>query len=860
MKHLTRLIQVMVLGWMFGSCSLEAEKLPVVMDLNSNWEFKQSDQENWMPAIVPGTVHSDLMANGVIEDPHYSMNEKEVQWIERKDWIYKTTFEVEASLLAKDAVELQFKGLDTYADVYLNDSLILKADNMFVEHRASVKEVLVEGRNNLTIYFHSPVEEGLKKLRQLDYLIPATNEQAPENERTNIFTRKAPFHYGWDWGPRLVTSGVWRPVYLKAWDNAIVEDVYLETKSANEQRAEVFAKVEVTVAKAGSYKLALDINGKSSGVSQVVDLNEGRNFVDLSVPVENPRLWWTNGLGEAYLYQFAFNLEQNNEVLDRHKISYGIRTLRLVQEPDSVGRTFYFEVNGVPVFMKGANIIPSETLTPMITKETYQDLIQNAIDGNMNMFRAWGGAIYPEDYFYQLCDENGILVWQDFMFACALQPGDEAHLENIRKEANYNVKRLRNHASLALWCGNNENLHGWHHWGWPEMYTPEVRDFMWRTYERIFYEILPEAVETNDPKAAYWSSSPTAYKDQLADRKSGDEHDWTIWFGQKPFSAYGERIPRFVSEYGLQAFPGMHTISSFAAAEDQTFDSEVMNHRQRSKMEYIRPGFNGNDMIKWYMEQYYRVPETFDDFVYVSQLLQAHAYKTGIEAHRRAMPHCMGSLYWQLNDSWPTISWSSVDYYGRWKASHYAVREANKEVLVSPAVEEGRFKVYVVSDRLQPFDGKLKVTLMDFIGSAGYAKEVAVEIPANTSAPLFTEAVSALVGQSDIGGVVVKVELWEGDTAVAQNLYYFKEPKDLNLPSASVDQQFEKTETGYKLTLSSNVLVKNLFISTPYGDVFASDNYFDLLPGIEKVVELTTDKSFTQEEVQLRSLNDLNQQ
>lgn len=833
--------------------------MPVVIEIGANWEFKESESKDWLPAIVPGTVHTDLMANGIIEDPHYSMNENEVQWIEKKDWVYKTNFNIESSLLKKEFIELQFKGLDTYADVYLNDSLILQADNMFLEHRIRMNGKLLEGNNELVIYFHSPVIEGLKKLQKLNYLIPAINEQAPVNERTNIFTRKAPFHYGWDWGPRLVTSGIWRPVLIKAWDNAIIEDVYVETQSANEQVATVTARVEVFATKAGSYKLALDINGKPSGVNQMVELNEGQNFVDVSVDVKNPKLWWTNGLGEAYLYQFEFRLEEKNAVRDRHVISYGIRTLRLVQEPDEVGRTFYFELNGVPVFMKGANVIPSETLTPMVSDETYRNLIQNTVDGNMNMLRVWGGAIYEEDYFYQLCDENGILIWQDFMFACALQPGDEAHLENIRKEANYNVKRLRNHASLAMWCGNNENLHGWHHWGWKEMYTPEVRDFMWRTYERIFNEILPAAVQEFDPKTTYWSSSPTSYKDQLADRKSGDEHDWTIWFGQKAFSAYGENVPRFVSEYGLQAFPGMHTISSFSAPEDHSFDSPVMRHRQRSKMEYIKPGFDGNDMIKWYMAMYYQVPKVFEDFVYVSQLLHAYAYKTAIEAHRRAMPHCMGSLYWQINDSWPTISWATVDYYGRWKAAHYAVRDANKEIIVSPVVKLGVFEVYVVSDRLTPVNAQLHVTLMNFAGESVFTRETPISITANTSKMVFSEPLLTMLSQIDINDKVMVVEVKDGGNLIASNLFYFNEPKDLNLPEANITFNMEKSENGYKLKFSSDVLVRHLFIDTPYGDVFITDNFFDLLPGQEKTVELVTDKSLDVAEVKVLSLNDISQ-
>jgi len=857
MKQIWIFCQLLSAIFSAWSCNTKTAQLPVITEISTNWEFKEVGTENWLPAIVPGTVHTDLMANGIIEDPHYALNETAVQWIEKKNWEYKSHFEVESSILKKQTIELQFKGLDTYADVFLNDSLILEVDNMFIEHRVGVKGLLIEGNNELRIYFHSPVKEGLRKLQSVDYLIPAINEQATADERTNVFTRKAPFHYGWDWGPRLVTSGIWRPVLLKAWDNAIIEDVYVETKSINDSVANISAKVEVVTSKAGSYKIALDIDGKPTGVSKTADLKLGQNFVDLSVDINNPKLWWSNGLGKANLYKLDIHLEEKNTICDQLSLSFGIRTIRLVQDADSVGHTFYFELNGVPVFMKGANVIPSETLTPMVSEENYRNLIQNTVDGNMNMLRVWGGAIYEEDYFYKLCDENGILVWQDFMFACALQPGNEAHLENIRKEAIYNVKRLRNHPSIALWCGNNENLHGWHNWGWKEMYTPEKRDFMWQTYKRIFNEILPSAVQEFDPNTDYWASSPITYNNELADRKSGDEHDWTVWFGQKPFSAFGENVPRFVSEYGLQAFPSMHAIGSFSGDEGQSFDSKVMRHRQRSKMEYIKPGFDGNDMIKTYMEMYYKVPEAFDEFVYVSQLLQAYAYKSAIEAHRRAMPHCMGSLYWQLNDSWPTISWASVDYYGRWKASHYAVRDANKEIIVSPVLSDGFFKIFTVSDRLTPVNARMQITLMNLKGARLFNIDTATVVPANTSTLAFNEDIKSIISLIETQKMVLHVALKEGETVIAENLFYFTEPKDLDLPKAQITLNLEKSTNGFKVEIKSDVLAKNVFLDTPYGDVFFTDNYFDLLPGQKKVINMITDKMLDVDEIKILSLNQL---
>lgn len=826
------------------ACNNDVQKeLSVENEIDSNWEFSQAGTDNWMTANVPGTVHNDLMDNGVINDPHYRMNEDKIQWIEGEAWEYRTTFEVQADMLAHNNVILDFKGLDTYASIMLNGQEVLNTDNMFISWTVDVKDNLQEGPNQLKIFFKSPVKEGMKKLTRLDYIVPAVNEQAPEGEKTNVFTRKAPFHYGWDWGPRLVTSGIWRPIVLKAWDDAVVESAYVTTQSIKNNVALLSGHINVDASKTGDYNISLLINSRAEQLVEQVALNEGESLVPFDFEIPEPKLWWSNGLGEPYLYDFKFQLKKENVVIDEYHLDFGVRTLKLVQEPDDVGRSFYFELNEVPVFMKGANVIPSETLTPSIDSSKYNRLIGNAVSANMNMLRVWGGAIYEEDLFYNLCDQNGILVWQDFMFACAVQPGNEAHLQNIKKEAEYNVKRLRNHPSLALWCGDNENYHGWQEW-WGDLLEPEVEDYLKETYSRISTKILADAVKEYAPHIEYWPSSPMAFGNKKADRKSGDEHDWTIWFGQKSFSAYEEDVPRFVSEYGLQSFPDMHTMKKFSEPQDWDIDSQVMSHRQRSNMEYVAPGFNGNDMIKWYMKMYYNVPGDFKDFLYVSQLLQAKAYKTAIEAHRRNMPHCMGSLYWQLNDSWPTISWATVDYYGRWKASHYAVKKANSTIMVSPDIKGDRLKVYVVNDNLYNIENaQLGISFIRFNGKRLLTIEKNVAISANTSSIVFEKNLREWINGVELDETLVCVELFKDGKQLAENKAYFFEPKDLKLQKANVNFENTKTENGYELKLTTDYLAKNLYLQFDKPDVKVSDNYFDLLPGEEKVVKVfTTEK------------------
>jgi beta-mannosidase len=829
----------------------------VIIPIDKNWQFKQADTNQWMPASVPGTVHTDLLRNDQIKDPFFRMNENELQWIENKDWEYQTTFTVDAQLLSKQVVELSFEGLDTYAHVFLNDHKILESDNMFVGFKVDCKQYLKEGENKLRILFESPVRRGMERLKRLDYILPATNEQAPVGERTNIFTRKAPFHYGWDWGPRLVTSGIWRAVSIHAWDKASIDNVYIVTKTASDKRADIAVDMNLLAREEGNYLITLFINGKAVVKNQKAALKPGENHVAFDFRLNNPKLWWSNGLGEPHLYHFDFHLTQNNEILHNHSLNYGVRTLELVQQPDEAGQSFHFVLNGVPVFMKGANIIPSETLTPSVSEETYRKMIRNSVDANMNMLRVWGGAIYEEDLFYRLCDENGILVWQDFMFACALQPGDEAHLENIRQEAEYNVKRLRNFACIALWCGDNENLMGWHTWGWKESFTPEVREFVWKTYETINYDILPSAVAKYDPKNAYWASSPSSINNTLPDRKSGDEHDWTIWFGQKRFSAYWEEIPRFVSEWGMQAFPPKHTYDAFTIKEDQYAASEVMHHRQRSKMEWVSPGFDGNDMIARYMEWYYKVPEDFDRFAYTSQLLQALGYKTAIEAHRSNMPHCMGSLYWQLNDCWPTISWATLDYFYRWKASHYAVRKAFEPVIVTAAMKDDMLEVYAVSDLPKARNVQLVLELMDFSGKTVFKENKRISVAPNTSERVFTINPSGwLKNSADSTRLLLNMQLVSDGKVIADNIYYFTEPKNLDLPKASPQFELKQAKDGYQITITSPTLVKNLYLETSDPDAFISDNFFDLLPSVSRTITLTGNtKTLKKEDIILTYLN-----
>ncbi len=419
----------------------------------------------------------------MIPNPYYRFNEDSIQWVERKDWEYATTFKVSKLIFNKKYVELTFEGLDTYCDVYLNDSLLFRDDNMFIAHTINVKPYLLKGNNRLRLYFHSPVNEGMKKLKQINYILRVSNEQAPIGQQTNIFTRKAPFHYGWDWGPRIVTSGIWRSVFFKAYDDCKIEDVYFAPKEISNEKAVYDAYIEIK-----GDSIPLKIHVLINGVLVAEKLTSGSVLVPFSI--NNPKLWWTWDLGNPYLYKIEIQIFKKEAIIDSKTLELGVRKLELIQDSTLNGRTFYFKLNGVAVFSRGANYIPPDILKPSGHIDKYERVLNDAIGANMNMLRVWGGAIYEDDIFYSLCDKKGVLIWHDFMFACGLVQGDTGHLNDIRKEAEYNVKRLRNHPCMALWCGNNENLIAWYNWNWRNNYDTEILKFLYQTYRKVFLDIL----------------------------------------------------------------------------------------------------------------------------------------------------------------------------------------------------------------------------------------------------------------------------------------------------------------------------------------------------------------------------------
>jgi beta-mannosidase len=833
---------------------------PTSRNLDSGWQFHavaiaDTDHadvpdgvKDWHPAQVPGVVQTDLLAAKLIPDPFDKNNEFHLQWIGLADWEYQTTFQVDAAALAHEHVDLVFEGLDTFADVYLNDQSILHADNMFRCWRIPAKAGLKPGSNTLRIVFHSAVEHMIPYVKTLPYILPSIsthNYGNEENIATAPYTRKAPYNYGWDWGPRFMTEGIWQPVRLEAWDALRIENFHIHQQSITPELANASAEVEIESSKATTATLTVthdEMSGPQlSDGSLTVQLNPGINHVSLPVRIVSPKLWYPVGYGAQNRYHFsaAIRIGKDKDLSAHAETKTGLRSVELRRVPDEWGKSFEFVVNGIRVFGKGADVIPFDSFPNRVTPAIHRNILQAARDAHMNMVREWGGGYYESDDFYDICDELGIMVWQEFMFGGDMVPGDVAFQENVRQEAIDQVKRLRDHPSIVIWCGNNEVETGWYHWGdraeFKESISPAAREKVWQDYVILFGDILRHTVEQYGDPVPYTPSSPSANFEEPPDNQhNGDMHYWAVWHQQAPASDYTLQFPRFMTEYGFQSFPEMRTIDAYAhQPEDFDIRSTVMQAHQKNK--------GGNERILTYMLREYRQPKDFASFVYLSQVQQAEIIKIGAEHLRRQRPRVMGSLYWQLNDCWPVASWASIDYYGRWKALHYYARRFYDDILISPFLHDDKVDVYVVSDKLQPLTGTIHMRLLDFSGKVLDEQTKEVQVPAQSNAIYFTVDKSAMAAKADLKRSFLAFDFTVGGQKVSSNLIFFNVTHDLDLPVAPrIDTALTKTGVGYDVKVQSAKLARSVYLSFGNLDVQASDNYFDLLPGEPVTLHLKT--------------------
>ena len=807
--------------------------------LHDNWRFRQWRSDNWFEATVPGTVHTDLMNNDLIEDPFFRLNERSVQWVDKEDWMYETTFIADKAEVDAANQQLIFYGLDTYADVYLNHNRIVVANNMHRTWRTDVKGILQEGENLLEVFFHSPIKVDLPKYDKYNYKFNTGPDQSQNggifDKTLSIFARKAGYHYGWDWGPRLVTSGIWRPIELLTWNGQRIADVQYIQTDVNAKRAKLTTVVEINSdsdVKGATVSVTAD---NAVVATTTTDLKKGENRVTLNYEIKKPRLWWTNGLGEQYLYDFGATLIVDGKQADTKHHNIGVRSLKMITKPDAEGYALYFELNGKPVFAKGVDMVPLDNFLPRITREKYEKHVLDAKNVNMNMIRVWGGGVYEDDYLYELCDKHGILIWQDFMFACSTYPADDEFLANIRQEAIDNVKRLRNHSSIAVWCGNNECQDVYYGWGGKLEYYKSlgVDSITTPQFKAMYFKVLPEVVKEYGGGIGYRPSSPFAFEETPSDGKNGDSHYWGVWHGRDSIGHYNIEKSRFFSEYGFQSFPEFESIKIYAPQErDWSITSEAMMCHQRA-------GSYANGLIRDYMDYELRIPTDFPTFVYVGSILQGDAIKTAIEAHRRDMPHCMGTLVWQHNDCWPVASWAGRDYYGRWKAQQYYSKAAFDDILVSPLVLGDSLSVTIVNDRRTDARGTVTFKIMDLKGNIIKQISKRHNAQALSSETIISGLINDYIGNYDRGDIILVASFDDGSRTY-DNVAYACRQKFMNYERPNITVDITPNGDGYDLTLSTDIFARAVFLSLDGIDNFFSDNYFNILPNSTKSIHVST--------------------
>ncbi len=812
------------------------------IQLNENWSMRCLNPArgitDWLEAKVPGSVYTDLLRNGKIPDPYWKDNEDEVcAWME-EDYEYTCVFSY-SSREEETGVSLRFDGLDTVADLYLNGAYLGHGENMHRTWEFDVKALLREGENRLNVILRSPLKYIAQAYQKYGNI---GNEDTFEGF---MHLRKAHYMFGWDWGAHLPDAGIFRPVWLQRETGGRIDSVYV-SQTHEEGSCTLDFSAEYLEALPGEYRLEMTVTAPD-GKSRTVTLDEegeGR------MVIEQPMLWWVNGLGGQPLYEAEAVLTHDGRVVDTWKRRIGLRSMTVRRQKDEWGESFAHEINGVPFFAMGGDYIPEEHLLGKRSRERTRQLLEDCKRANFNVIRVWGGGFYPDDWFYDLCDELGLAVWQDFMFACSVYELTESFEKNIRQEFIDNVKRLRHHPSLALWCGNNEMEMFVEERCWVTKAT-EVRDYLFM-YERI----IPEVLGKYDPQTFYWPASPSSGGsfDHPNDPDRGDVHYWKVWHGNRPFSEYRKYFFRYLSEFGFQSFPCKKTIETFTDdPRDWNIFSYIMEKHQRN--------YGANGKIMNYMQQMYRYPGEFETLLYASQLLQADAIRYGTEHFRRNRGRCMGAVYWQINDCWPVISWSSIDYWGRWKALHYYAKRFFAPVMISCEEESWMtaeanmnrqhfafpksVRLHVANETREEKELLVKWQIRDAGAAVLRQEEKAVRVPPLSGIWLEKEALPDL----DVFREYVSYEAWEGGERVSEGTVIFSYPKYFRYEDPRLCWEIR----GDEITVTAQAYAKSVEIQNENQDLVLSDNYFDL-NGDSRTVKILRGKP---EGIRLRSVYDI---
>ena len=782
--------------------------------LNGTWQLSAGHRSlESVDMQIPGTVLSGLLAAGKIKDSFYRTNEDATRALFWKDYVFTRTFDVDEELLAQQHIVLVCEGLDTLAEISINGTFLAKTDNMHRTWKFQAKKLLHPGKNEIQIVFRSV----LRFIEDYPYEAHKKINYIPcGSMKGNQLLRKAHSMFGWDWGPQTIDAGIFRDIYLQGYSHARIEDIRIHQQHAKN----VSVQTSITLSESvPGQKLCVELSedGADKPLQTKLCKTNADGVAAVDFVIENPKLWWPNDYGDQPLYIVRTTLlDEDGTSLESITRRIGLRTLTISQEKDEWGNEFAFCVNGVKIFTRGGNYIPDDCLYTRITEKKLDYILESCRRAHFNCVRVWGGGYYPSDAFYDLCDEKGLIVWQDLMYACNVYDVTDAFAENCRQETYDNVRRLRHHASLGLWCGNNEIESAWDHWGDFQKETPYLR----ADYIRLFEEVLPKAVQEADGETFYWHSSPSSGGcfDNPDDANRGDTHYWDVWHGQKPFTDYRKYFFRFCSEFGFQSFPCAKTVNSFTLEDDRNIFSRVMESHQKNDA--------ANGKMLYYLSENLRYPKDLTHLLYASQVLQGMAIKYGVDHWRRNRGRCMGTLYWQINDDWPAPSWSSIDYFGRWKALHYMAQKFYAPHAVSMTLEDHRCHVYFSNESFETTEYSLTLSIRDLSGNVLETYETKGNSPAFSAIETAVVDICSWEDQKD--DVFLEAVIHTKDQKVLKDVETLVPYKYLNLKNPVISTEAEETNDAFILHISSDCFAPFVALDFDDADVIFSDNFFHL--------------------------------
>lgn len=793
------------------------------LSLNGKWLVSQLNGKIKIKASVPGLIHHDLIIAGVVDNPYFRDNEIEQQWVGESTWVYEREFNLTSTDCQKENIFLCCDGIDTIAVIKVNGIHIASTDNMFIALKLDIKSFIKPGRNNIQIII-KPVKIEMEKRGKAYHLPIKAFAEKPWQPLYWNMVRKSMCHRGWDWGPSFLTQGIYKNIYIECKNGAVIQ--YITCKQSHTKKGvDISASVFIDSAINGKAILSASID--KTIIKKEIQLAKGNdNVITIPIHINNPKLWWPNGYGDQFLYDLIAKVEINGES-DEKKINIGLRSFELITEKNSNGESFFFKVNGVPVFAKGSNWIPSDIFDSRLNNNQIEWELKSAAAAHQNMIRVWGGGLYERDFFYETCDRLGLLVWQDFMFACALYPVNEAFLDSVSREVTHQIRRLQHHTSIALWCGNNECEQALA-WGGPE--RKENIGAIIAEYDKLYNGTIFPLVKKEDPSRRFWTSSPcngVGVYGEPNDQHRGDTHYWAVWHANKPFTDYLTVTPRFNSEFGFQSFASPETFDSVTIERDRNISSYIMDHHQRSN--------GGNTRILTHISNYFRIPTGYEDSIYLSQVLQVAAIKFGVEHWRRLKPYTMGTIYWQLNDIWPAASWSSLEYDGRWKMLHYAAKKFFAPVIVSCVEVDNNIEIWATSDLNEKLLGKVNVTLSTLQNKKLQQKTIPITLKPLENKKVFSKKIFSFgLSEAEKRAVQLVVAGKIGKYSV-YNSHYFVPYKFLDLEKTKISWSIKELHNGsFEYTLVSTKLALFVWIRTGSTMGIFSDNGFTLQPDLPR--------------------------